>query len=53
MYLAIGIATVVYIAVALGVFGTLTVDQVIAVGSDRDRRGGRARAGALGFWLMT
>ena len=32
MDLAIGIATVVYVAVALGVFGTLTVDEVIASG---------------------
>src|SRR5689334_3693269 len=32
MYLALGIATVVYVGVALGVFGTLTVDQVIASG---------------------
>ena len=33
MYLALGIATVVYVAVALGVFGTLTVDQVIDSGA--------------------
>ena len=32
MTLAIGIATVVYVAVSLGVFGTLTVDEVIAAG---------------------
>ena len=32
VYLALGIATVVYVAVALGVFGTLTVDEVIASG---------------------
>ncbi len=32
MYLALGIATVIYIAVSLGVFGTLTVDKVISSG---------------------
>ena len=32
IYLALGIATVVYVAVALGVFGTLTVDEVIDSG---------------------
>jgi len=29
MYLALAIATVIYVAIALGVFGTLTVDKVI------------------------
>ena len=33
IYLALGIATVVYVAVALGVFGTLTVDEVIDSGA--------------------
>jgi amino acid transporter len=32
MYLALGIATVIYVAIALGVFGTLTVDKVISSG---------------------
>ena len=32
IYLALGIATVVYVAVALGVFGTLTVDEVVSSG---------------------
>jgi amino acid transporter len=32
MYLALGIATVIYVAVALGVFGTLTVEKVISSG---------------------
>ena len=32
MYLALGIATVIYVAVALGVFGTLSVQQVIDSG---------------------
>ena len=32
MYLALGIATLIYLAVSLGVFGTLTVDKVISSG---------------------
>ena len=44
MYLALGIATVIYVAVALGVFGTLTVDEVIASGGTA--LGGRRRADA-------
>jgi amino acid transporter len=32
MTIAIGLALIVYVAVAAGVFGTLTVDQVIAYG---------------------
>jgi amino acid transporter len=32
MYLALIIATVIYVAIAMGVFGTLTVDQVIESG---------------------
>ena len=32
IYLALGIATVIYVAVSLGVFGTLTVDEVIDSG---------------------
>ena len=44
VYLALGIATVVYVAVALGVFGTLTVDEVVEL--RRDGAGGRRRTGA-------
>jgi amino acid transporter len=41
IYLALGMATVIYVAVSLGVFGTLTVDEVV----DSDGSGGRCRAG--------
>jgi carbamate kinase len=37
MFLALGIATVIYVAIALGVFGTLTVDKVISSGGPRSR----------------
>ena len=33
MYLALGITAVVYVAIALGVFGTLTVAQVVKYGA--------------------
>ena len=45
MYLALGIATVVYVGVALGVFGTLTVDQVIASGGTALAEAAEADAG--------
>ena len=32
MYLALAIAMVIYIAISLGVFGTLTADKVISSG---------------------
>ena len=44
MYLALGVTTVLYVLISLGVFGTLTVDEVDRVRRDRDRRGGAARA---------
>ena len=49
MYLALAIATTVYVAVSLGVFGTLTADQVVEYGADRARRGREAdpRSGRL------
>ena len=48
MYLALGIATVIYVAIALGVFGTLTVEQVI-FGGYRTGRGRRAHARQCGL----
>jgi amino acid transporter len=53
VYLAIGIATVIYVAVALGVFGTLTVDEVIASGGTALAVAAEPVLGQLGFWLMT
>ena len=54
MYLALGIATVVYVAISLGVFGTLTVDEGDRVGSDGDRGRRRSRCSAsAGYWLMS
>jgi amino acid transporter len=53
MTLAIGIAAAVYIAVSLGVFGTLTVDEVIAAGPTAIAEAAKPTLGNLGYWLMT
>jgi amino acid transporter len=53
VYLALGIATVVYVAVALGVFGTLTVDQVIDSGGTALAVAAEPVLGSAGYWLMT
>jgi amino acid transporter len=53
VYLALGIATVVYVAVALGVFGTLTVDQVIDSGGTALAVAAQPVLGDAGYWLMS
>jgi len=53
MYLALGIATVIYVAVALGVFGTLTVDKVIESGGTAIAVAAEPTLGRAGYWLMT
>jgi amino acid transporter len=53
MALAIGLATVVYVAVALGVFGTLGVDEVIAAGPTAIAVAAEPVLGTAGYWLMT
>ncbi len=53
MYLALGIATVVYIAVSLGVFGTLTVEKVISSGGTAIAVAAEPTLGKAGYWLMT
>ena len=53
MYLALGIATVIYIAVALGVFGTLTAEQVIASGGTALAVAAEPTLGQAGYWLMS
>ena len=44
MYGALGVTTVLYVLISLGVFGTLTVDGGRRLRRDRDRRGGAAGA---------
>ena len=53
MTIAIGLATIVYVAVALGVFGTLTVDEVIDAGPTAIAVAAEPELGQLGFWLIT
>ena len=53
MYLALAIATLTYVAVALGVFGTLTVDEVIASGGTAIAVAAEPTLGRLGYWLMS
>jgi amino acid transporter len=53
MFLALGIATVIYVAVALGVFGTLTVEEVIASGGTAIAKAAEPTLGSAGYWLMS
>jgi amino acid transporter len=53
VYLALAIATVVYVAVALGVFGTLTVDEVIESEGTALAVAAEPVLGSAGYWLMT
>src|SRR3954464_7054603 len=53
MFLALGIATVIYVAVALGVFGTLTVQEVIDSGGTALAVAAEPTLGRFGFWLMS
>jgi amino acid transporter len=53
MYLALGIATVIYVAVSLGVFGTLTVEKVIEAGGTALAVAAQPVLGRAGYWLMS
>jgi amino acid transporter len=53
MFLALGIATVIYVAIALGVFGTLTVDEVIDSGGTALAVAAQPSLGQAGYWLMS
>ena len=53
VYLALGIATTIYVAVALGVFGTLTVAEVIASGGTALAVAAEPTLGRAGYWMMT
>jgi amino acid transporter len=53
VYLALSIATVIYVAVALGVFGTLTVDEVIESGGTALAVAAEPTLGRAGYWMMT
>ena len=53
LFLALGIATVVYVAVALGVFGTLTVTEVIDSGGTALAVAAEPTLGRAGYWMMS
>jgi amino acid transporter len=53
MYIALGIATAIYVAVSLGVFGTLTVDEVIESGGTALAVAAQPVLGQAGYVLMT
>jgi amino acid transporter len=53
IFLALGIATAIYVAVALGVFGTLTVDKVISSGGTALAVAAEPTLGRAGYWLMS
>jgi amino acid transporter len=53
MTIAIGLATVIYVAVSIGVFGTLSVPEVIAAGPTAIAVAAQPVLGDAGYWLMT
>jgi amino acid transporter len=52
MYGALGVTTVLYVLIAIGVFGTLTVDQVIGYGETAIAEAARPALGEAGFTIM-
>jgi len=52
MMIAIGVAAAVYVAVSLGVFGTLGVEQVIAAGPTAIAVAAQSVLGDVGYWLI-
>ena len=52
MYLALGVTTATYVLIALGVFGTLTVDQVAGYGETAIAEAARPALGEAGFVMM-
>ena len=52
IYLALAIATTVYVAVSLGVFGTLTADQVVEYGATAMAEAAKPTLGQAGYVLM-
>ncbi|HWJ61899.1 MAG TPA: APC family permease [Acidimicrobiales bacterium] len=53
MYLALGIATGIYVLVSIGVFGTLTVQEVIDSGGTALAVAAEPVLGRAGYWLMS
>lgn len=53
VFLALGIATLVYVAVAVGVFGTLSVQEVIDSGGTAIAVAAQPSLGDAGYWMMS
>jgi amino acid transporter len=52
IYFALAIATTIYVAVSLGVFGTLTADQVVEYGTTALAEAAKPTLGQAGYVLM-
>jgi amino acid transporter len=52
MYMALGITTLLYVLISLGVFGTLSVDEVIGYGETAIAEAARPALGDAGFVIM-
>jgi amino acid transporter len=52
MYLALGVTTLTYVLISLGVFGTLTVDEVVGYGETAIAEAARPSLGDAGFVIM-
>lgn len=52
IYLALAIATTIYVAVSIGVFGTLTADQVVEYGTTALAEAAKPSLGQAGYVLM-
>ena len=52
MYLALGVTTTLYVLISLGVFGTLTVAQVVGYGETAIAEAARPTLGDAGFTIM-
>ena len=53
MYIALGITTALYLLISLGVFGSLTVEQVIKYGPTAVAEAARPALGQAGFTIMS
>ena len=52
MYFALGVTTLTYVLIAIGVFGTLTVEEVIGFGETAIAEAARPALGDAGFVIM-
>ena len=52
MYIALGVTAITYILISLGVFGTLTVDEVVGYGETAIAEAARPALGDAGFTMM-